>query len=524
MMSGSMLLLIHNIGFGISAAAGIGVALFVVMNNKRSIANVMLTLTAISASIFIISHIIGVNISDPFSSRDVLMLNMSIFFIGMFNVHAVLAFLGKDRDRRPVLALLYGIGLCSTIFFLIYPDLFLLPSVPKMYFPNYYNPGILNWTRLVFLYGVCVFYILVELFVAYRSSNDAQKRNQIKYFIIAVIGAYGAGFMPNFLVYNFNIDPLWGMAFLIFAAIPIFYAGVRYEFMDVKVVAKQALGWLVLIEFIGVFFSLFIFFVDYVRQNFPYLPTWILPITLAVIFVLIGAGVWRRLSETDMLKYEFITVVTHKFRTPLTRIKWAAEDVSASISADKKANVDTILESERQLLALTDLLVHLSEADASNFDYHPGPVSVKSLLGDLAAQYEIRASRKGVSLSFSAEKDFSILIDPEKSVFIFQILLDNALSYTPTGGSIRMSAVPSADQKYGLIEVSDTGIGMSRETAANVFKRFYRGDNARHADTEGMGIGLFMAKAITEKQGGRLTVKSEGEGKGSTFTIIFRIG
>jgi signal transduction histidine kinase len=127
--------------------------------------------------------------------------------------------------------------------------------------------------------------------------------------------------------------------------------------------------------------------------------------------------------------------------------------------------------------------------------------------------------RKGISLVFSNSPGMSIMADPEKSVFIFQILLDNALNYTHNGGSISVTAHPDQDGKHGVIEVSDNGIGMSKETSLCVFNRFYRGENARHADTEGMGIGLFMAKNIVEKQDGKIAVRSEGEGKGSTFSI-----
>jgi signal transduction histidine kinase len=518
-MSGSILLLIHNIGFSISVAAGIAGGLFFFLNNKRSIMNIMASLTFLAAVVFIVSHIIGVNISAPLLSSDVLMFNLSIFFIGVFNVHAVLGFLNKARDRRYVLALLYASGLSMVIFFLIYPDLFLLPSVPKMYFPDYYNPGLLNWTRLAFLYGVCLTFMITELFIAYRSSDNIQKQNQIKYFIIALVCAYGTGFTPNFLVYNIYIDPLWGMTFLLFAGILLIYDSLKYEFMNVKIIAKQALGYLVLIEIIGVFISLLIFFIDYIRQTFPDMPIWILPIVLAIVFVLIGAGIWRRLSETDVLKYEFITVITHKFRTPLTRIKWAAEDIAGDVPLQKKENINTILESERQILAMTDTLVHLSAANVSNFDYHPSPINIESLFQDLSNQYGVRAERKGIDLSFSTTPGMFIMVDAEKSSFIFQILLDNALSYTPAGGSIAVRACPDPNGRRGTIEVTDTGIGMSQETASRVFKRFYRGANARRADTEGMGIGLFMAKSIAEKQNGKISVKSEGEGKGSTFSI-----
>ncbi|MDR3558626.1 MAG: HAMP domain-containing sensor histidine kinase [Candidatus Pacebacteria bacterium] len=293
----------------------------------------------------------------------------------------------------------------------------------------------------------------------------------------------------------------------------------KHDPLNIKMVAKQAIVYFILIEIVGVLISLFILFTDYIRQTFPELPIWILPIMFSVVFVTIGIMIWRRLSEADVLKYEFITVVTHKFRTPLTRIKWAAEDVVTVVPSEKKDRVDAILESERQLLALTDILVHLSAADVSRFDYHPLPMDVGAIFTDLSAQYEARAERKGVKLSFSSTPHMSIMADPEKSMFIFQILLDNALNYTPTGGSISVRSYPDSEGRHGKIEVSDTGIGMSKETSSRVFNRFYRGENARHADTEGMGIGLFMAKSIVEKQDGKLSVRSEGEGKGSTFSI-----
>jgi signal transduction histidine kinase len=293
----------------------------------------------------------------------------------------------------------------------------------------------------------------------------------------------------------------------------------KYEPMNIKVIAKYTLGYFILIETVGILISLLILFTDYIRQIFPDMPAWILPIVLSIVFVLIGAKVWHRLSETDVLKYEFISVITHKFRTPLTRIKWAAEDVASVVPLPKKEDIDTILESERQLLALTDTLVHLSAADISSLNYHPSPINTESLFHDLSNQYSIRAEKKGINLSFSASPLMFIMVDAEKSSFIFQILLDNALNYTPAGGSITVRAWPDSNGKYGTIEIADNGIGMSRETASRVFRRFYRGDNARHADTEGMGIGLFMAKNIVEKQNGKISMKSEGEGKGSTFYI-----
>ena len=294
----------------------------------------------------------------------------------------------------------------------------------------------------------------------------------------------------------------------------------KYGSTDIKkMITKRALGYFILVEIIGILISLLIMLTGYVRQAFPYLPTWILPIFFAIIFVLVGVLIWKRLSETNVLKYEFITTMAHKFRTPLTRIKWAAEDLESTVPAGKKEDIGVILESEQQLLALTEVLVHFSAIDTSHFDYHPVPMDVGSLFADLSAQYGVRAEKKKIALSFSNSSGISIVADAEKSGFIFQILLDNALNYTSSGGSIDVKAHPDPDGKHCVIKISDTGIGMSKETAARVFLRFYRGENAKHTDNEGMGIGLFMAKNIVEKQGGKISVESEGEGKGSIFSV-----
>ena len=516
-MAGPVILIIHNVGFFIGASLIMCLSILIYIKDHKPLANKLMIAGFLCSAVFCISHLIAVNTSDSIFSREILTFNLSTIFIGVFLTHATLNIIGKAKQRKTIIAILYAVSIALSIFFLVFPDTFLLPSVPKMYFPNYYQGGSLYWLMIFWNVAVSV-YSIVELALACRTT-DLVLKNRIKYLAFGYIFGYGFGSTAYLLVVNIPVDPIWSSFFIPLFSIPFTYAMLKYEFMDIKIVAKQALGWLVLIEIIGVFISLLIFFIDYIRQTFPYMPEWILPIVLAIVFVLIGAGVWRRLSETDLLKYEFITVITHKFRTPLTRIKWAAEDVSETVPVGKRGDIDIILESERQLLALTDTLVHLSAADVSSLDYHMSPISIESIFQDLSGQYKTRAERKGVNLSFSASPGVFIMIDPEKSSFIFQILLDNALSYTPRGGSIVVKAYADSDGRRGTIEVTDTGIGMSRETASRVFRRFYRGDNARHADTEGMGIGLFMAKSIVEKQNGKISVKSEGEGKGSTFSI-----
>jgi hypothetical protein len=211
-------------------------ALFLFLNGKGKVLNLAIGSTVIFVIVFVVSHVVGVNVTDPYLSRAVLMFNLSMFLIGTTNIHAVLALIKKDVEYRKFIIFLYISSFIFIIFFSIFPDLFLYPSVPKMYFLNYYEPGPLNWIRVVFLNLVAVPYMLYRLIEAHDSSNSEYDKNQYRYFSIIIIVAYAIGFMPNFLVYNILIDPIWGMSFAFVFSIPFIYAGLKYELFNIKAI------------------------------------------------------------------------------------------------------------------------------------------------------------------------------------------------------------------------------------------------------------------------------------------------
>ncbi len=96
-----------------------------------------------------------------------------------------------------------------------------------------------------------------------------------------------------------------------------------------------------------------------------------------------------------------------------------------------------------------------------------------------------------------------------------QMVLENAITYSPTGGSISISAEAKRDTL--IISVKDSGIGISKEDMARLFSKFFRSSNASRAHTEGLGIGLYLSHDILKRHGGALWAESEGAGKGSTF-------
>ena len=515
-------LMVHNIGFLISAIVGTAAAFFLLFNNKRSMANIGMSLVMFSLVVFIVSHVIGVNTADPLASRNILMFNLSNFFVGMFLVHSVLAYLGKAKSRWYIIAIFYAVGLGFTAFFIFNPDLFLLPSVPKMYFPNYYEAGILNWTRIAYLYVVCLPYIFIEIALAYNNNaTDQRLRNQYRYLFYAIMTTSVVGFIANFLVYNIPVDPMWATAFLVFFGVIMAYGGLKYELFNIRIIAKQAFVYALGIVTVGGFIALLDYANHLIQNQYADFPTWIGPFLSAVIVVSIGSGIWRKLREEEILKYEFVTTVTHKFRTPLTHIKWAAENLSPRITApEDRTQLNYIQNSNEKLVELTSLLMNISETENNDYEYRISRASVSRLAEEVATGLQEQFDVKKLAVQKNIEPELYAQIDESRIKFIIQTFIENAVHYTPAEGHIVISLKRSG--KDVVFSVTDSGIGIAPDELSRLFHKFYRGHSARLADTEGMGIGLYMSKEIINRHHGKIWAYSTGSGKGSVFGFLVK--
>ena len=518
----SINLLIHNVGYVISTIFDVVAIFFLLLNNRKARGHTTFVLTLFAVAIFITSHIIGVNETDPDLSRTILMFNLSLFFIGIFNVHAVLALLKKDWERRYVITLLYAVGISIFIFFLSQPDAFLLSSVPKMYFPNYYNPGVLNWIRLVWLYG-CAFYLICELLASARNTENIYEKKQFRFLALALGLGYVIGFIPNFLVYNIQIDPLWGNAFVVVFAIILIYTGLRYQLMNIKVVAKQAMTYALVIGSIGGIIILLEYLNRAIGTYYPKFPSTIIPFLSAALVVIITLVVWRKIREVDLLKYEFITTVTHKFRTPLTQIKWATENLSnnPTFSKDDKEQLSYIRTADVKLVELTNLLASISESEDSQYNYSFKKMDLSSTVDDVIASLQSTIQSKKVNIKKSYDTGVIAKYDEPRIKFVIQTFIENAVNYSQSGSTIIASITKNQDKV--IFSVKDSGIGIAKAELPLIFSKFYRGNKARTSDTEGLGIGLYISKGILEKHKGTIQAVSEGENLGSTFSFTLPI-
>lgn len=513
-----MYLFVHNIVSIISAIALCGMALFIFLNGRGRALNIAIGSTIIFVIVFVVSHVIGVNISDPELSRNVLMLNLSMFLIASTNIHAVLILIKKDVEYKNFILFVYASSIIFVIGFSILPDLFLLPSVPKMYFPNYYEPGVLNWIRVIYLNLVAVPYMLYKLVDAYERSKSEYEKNQYKYFSIIILVAYTIGFMPNFLVYDIQVNPIWGMSFAFIFSFPFIYAGLKYELFNIKVIAKQAFYYSLSIGIVGGIIIILNYSNKWVELIYPNYPTWVTAIVSAVLAVSISIVVWRNLRKGDLLRYEFISTVTHKFRTPLTGIKWATENLSNTETNDEShEQIEYIRKSTEKLVELTDLLSTSSEAESISHRYNIENNNVGSLVQEVLEATKQQFKLKKIHLTTEISGDLETVCDAPHIKFVIRTILENSVQYTNEKGKVHVVCKGNTDRI--VFTVKDTGIGIDRNELKLIFSKFYRTEEARAMDTEGVGIGLFVSKEVIKRHEGKIYAESEGLGKGSTFSF-----
>jgi len=220
---------------------------------------------------------------------------------------------------------------------------------------------------------------------------------------------------------------------------------------------------------------------------------------------------YERVSQTLKLQREFVADVSHELRTPLTTVRGnlALLRYTPPLPADEQADIlaDLVGESDRLIRLVNGLLV-MARAD-TGYDLVKEPVPLHPLVEDVCRQARNLDPQREIIADIP---EVTILGDHDANKQVLLILLDNALKHS--SGSIRITAVPEDTQV--TISVSDSGVGIPPEALPHVFDRFYRGETSPTVD--GYGLGLSIAKALVEGQGGAIAIESQ-VGVGSTVKV-----
>ncbi|MGM7720880.1 two-component system histidine kinase PnpS [Metabacillus sp. Hm71] len=226
------------------------------------------------------------------------------------------------------------------------------------------------------------------------------------------------------------------------------------------------------------------------------------------------------LKKLEQMRKDFVANVSHELKTPITSIKGFSETLLDGALNDKQTAeyfLSIILKESDRLQSLIQDLLDLSKIEQQGFQLSIQPCDIRELLEDIYIILQGKSQEKEVDLSLSIP-DGLLYIEGDlyrlKQIFIN--LMNNALTYTPKGGSVQVKV--EKYNHYILIKVSDTGIGIKAEEIPRIFERFYRVDRARSRNSGGTGLGLAIVKHLVEAHKGQLSVTSK-MGEGTTFTV-----
>ena len=214
--------------------------------------------------------------------------------------------------------------------------------------------------------------------------------------------------------------------------------------------------------------------------------------------------------------------ISHQTKTPLANLKlYSSLLMEEELTPQQREQAQVILQQSEKLSFLIETLVKLSRLETDVLVVTPKLQPLSPLLERAVSQVKAAAGQKGIALQLHLQQqaEMKALYDLRWTAEALGNLLDNAVKYTPPGGCIQVSATQY--ELFCRIDVHDNGIGIAEEEQAQIFGRFYRGRQVR--EQEGLGIGLYIAREIVQKQGGYLKLSSR-PGQGSTFSLYLPRG
>ena len=224
-----------------------------------------------------------------------------------------------------------------------------------------------------------------------------------------------------------------------------------------------------------------------------------------------------RLDDAFQHINRFSADVSHELRTPLTILRGELEAITRErVQPEFMEMVGSALEETDRLGRIVDHLLEISRLDAGEACRDRTRLDLGALTTSTADEMRLLAEEKSIQLVFDVEKAVEIEADPARLRQVMANLLDNAIKYTPEGGTVRISV--HAHGTRGILEIADNGVGIAPEALPHIFERFYRADQARSRSTGGAGLGLAIAKAICAAHEAEIAVWST-EGKGSRFRV-----
>ena len=250
----------------------------------------------------------------------------------------------------------------------------------------------------------------------------------------------------------------------------------------------------------------------------------IIAIVLFIISYIITRS-FERLAEASRMKSEFINIVSHQLRSPLTNIKWTFELLTSKDLKVPTGKVEEYMENVKENIArmveLIDDLLIVSKIEQGKVPISRKEVFLENLIKDLIERYRIFSEASGIELNlYFQEQTSQVFTDPSLIKLVVENLIDNAIRYIKGPGKVEIKL--TMENKRVLFSIKDTGVGIPQKEQGYIFQKFFRAENVLKERTRGSGLGLYVCKSIIDNLGGRIWFKSE-EGVGTTFYFTLPI-
>lgn len=404
------------------------------------------------------------------------------------------------------------------------------------------------WLQIVYIVYHATYFLaaFIILFRAHMGTNDDAIKNQLRYIFVGTFITASVSMVTNLLLPLFGFFDLnWlGQAMSV-----VMIAFIALSLLQDKIFALQAAVTRLAIIILGSFLLVRILVATSFREQ------------IVDIFIFLFSGVFgyvldksvrqviqqrekiselaKRLTETnwelaktnerlrviDQRKSEFVSIVSHQLRTPITAIKGYTslllEDAYGSLSTLQKTQIEKVFISANRLAEMVNDFLDISKIEQGTMQYVIAEVDVKKMITELFDDFLPVADKKGLTLDFecSSSEAFVVSADAGKLRQIFSNIFDNSIKYTPKGKIVVSLQNNLATQEI-ICKVKDSGIGLSQDDLHHLFGKFTRGSQGQSQNTDGSGLGLYIAQKMLEAMKGKVWVDSEGPGKGSTFVIV----
>jgi len=229
----------------------------------------------------------------------------------------------------------------------------------------------------------------------------------------------------------------------------------------------------------------------------------------------------EKLKQLDDMKSDFVSLVTHQLRTPLSGIRWSLSmlinNEMGELNPDQKLYLMKTYESNNRMISLINDMLNADRVDSGTLKFKFALTDLVDLIDNVLVELWPHATKKDIKLKFFPREEVpKVLIDPENMRVVLQNLIDNAIKYSKNGTEVRIG-IKQIDNNVE-IAVENYGIGIPADQQSKIFTRFFRAPNAVHTETDGSGLGLYIVASIVKKHHGTIRFSST-ENESTTFYV-----